>query len=91
MNKLFALSIVILIGCNPASREINNAKQNAEPISHSTKRYSIPHFADSSTFIKLQPLTPIVDKIYQDYATKNNLDQKNKQSTKHLLKIMKSS
>lgn len=72
MNKLFALSIVILIGCNPASREINNAKQNAEPISHSTKRYSIPHFADSSTFIKLQPLAPIVDKIYQDYATKNN-------------------
>jgi len=73
MNKLFALPIILLMGCtSPASKETKQNKQSSEQVTRSTQRYSVPNFSDTSAFVKLQALSPIVDKIYHDYAEKNH-------------------
>ena len=67
MNKYLALLILVSIGCTS-----QKTKEAIPEISNSVQKYSIPHFQDSSSFAKLQSLSPVVDKIFSDYADKNH-------------------
>ncbi len=66
MNTVLAilsLSIFVL-SCSSKKPEIKPKE--------STQVYSIPTFADSSSFTKLSNFFPVIDKVYQDYAEKNH-------------------
>lgn len=65
MKYLLPLLIIVLIGCTEKQTEV------ALPTT-STQQYSIPHFADSASFTKIQEAFPVIEKLYQDYAEKNH-------------------
>lgn len=73
MNKCLTLLLVLSIGCtSPKGTEEISESSNSVQYSNSVNKYSIPHFQDSSSFSKLQSLSPVVDKIFRDYAEENH-------------------
>ncbi len=67
MNKYLTLLLLLSIGCVSQKENEDNSKP-----SNSVQKYSIPRFQDSTSFVKLESLFPVVDKIYRDYAKNNN-------------------
>jgi CubicO group peptidase (beta-lactamase class C family) len=65
LSILSILSILILLGCR-------DSVQNSERPTQSVQAYSIPHFADSTSFENVKKGLPVVDKIFQDYAERNH-------------------
>jgi len=65
MKYLLPLLIVTLISCTEKKQEIvvNN---------NSVQQYSIPRFADSTTFSNMEKAFPVIEKLYRDYAEKNH-------------------
>lgn len=70
MKRLILLfAIVVLLG------ECTQQNSSTGPVSTragSVQKYSVPDFADTAGFGRLKQFFPIVDKLYQDYATKNH-------------------
>ena len=66
MKYLLPLLIIVIIGCTEKKEKVTIVNTN------SVQRYSIPHFADSSSFSKMQEAFPAIEKIYRDYAEKNH-------------------
>jgi CubicO group peptidase (beta-lactamase class C family) len=70
MNRLIPILFVLfLISCakeKPAATEPANVRTT------SVQKYSIPAFADSAAFDRMKQYFPVVDKLFQDYATKNH-------------------
>ncbi|MBL7871202.1 MAG: beta-lactamase family protein [Cyclobacteriaceae bacterium] len=66
MNKFSSyFLLVVAIGC--ASNNDKTGTEFTTPLA-SVQKYSIPHFEDTTTFVRLESLFPVVDKIYRDYA-----------------------
>ncbi len=65
MKYLLPLLFVTLISCTEKKPEIA-ANTN------SVQYYSIPHFADSTTFSNMEKAFPVIEKLYRDYAEKNH-------------------
>lgn len=65
MKYLLPLLIITMIGCNEKKPEI---AVNRNSVQH----YSIPRFADSTAFNKMQKAFPVIEKLYRDYAEKNH-------------------
>jgi len=65
MKHLLPLLIIMLIGCEQKKTEVSIN-------TNSVQLYSIPHFADSSSFNNMQKAFPVIEKIYREYAEKNH-------------------
>lgn len=66
MKFALPLLFLVLLGCTERKTEptiVNTA---------SVQRYSIPHFADSTSFNNMQKAFPVIEKLYRDYAEKNH-------------------
>jgi len=66
MKYWLPLLLTLLIGCT---------EKKTEPIvvnTASVQHYSIPRFADSTSFDKMQQAFPVIEKLYRDYAEKNH-------------------
>ena len=61
----YILFVLLIISCTPATYD-NTVNVN------SAQQYSIPHFADSAQFQNIEKAFPVIEKIYRDYAKKNN-------------------
>lgn len=57
--------LIIMIGCTEKKTEV-------AVNTNSVQRYAISHFTDSAAFHKMQEAFPVIEKLYRDYAEKNN-------------------
>jgi CubicO group peptidase (beta-lactamase class C family) len=65
MKYLLPLVIIIMISCAEKKTEV---VVNTNSVQH----YSIPHFADSTSFSNMQKAFPVIEKLYREYAEKNH-------------------
>lgn len=70
MKRLsLVLCICLLYAC---SKENQTPSDTAAPSHPSAQKYAIPVFTDSAAFDKLKDFFSVIDKLYADYAAKNN-------------------
>jgi Beta-lactamase class C and other penicillin binding proteins len=64
MKKFLPLILITAVSCTQPKIEVAQKP--------SAQIYSVPKFADTTSFAKLKDFIPVIDKVYQDYAEKNH-------------------